>query len=51
MKKIIQDYDDDGNLVEMEVEVYPEIPVIVSNGGEDESINSDSGNISGVQNS
>lgn len=51
IKKIIKDYDDDGNLIEMEVEVHPESPVIVSNGGDDESINSDSGYISGVQNS
>lgn len=36
---------DDGNEIEIEVEEFPEIPVIVVDGGDDENIK-DSGNIS-----
>ena len=50
IKKNIQEKDENGNIIEVEVTEYPDIPVIVVNGGdnEEEFVNNDS-SVSAVQ--
>ncbi|MBR1600793.1 MAG: hypothetical protein IJ677_04370 [Alphaproteobacteria bacterium] len=40
IKKIIEEVDENGNVIKVEVTEYPDIPVIVINGEENEDDNS-----------
>ena len=46
--KTIKTFDDDGNEVEIEVTEYPEIPVIVVDGGENENGSDNNSGLSAV---